>query len=114
MNKNKKNILTGFAVLILEIFLLYYLWKNNIVLTFLIILISVVVLVKFTSKEEKIFYLFGFVFLQIFDLALVPRGVWSYGNSSWFGIPIWLPFTYGLGTVMVVKIGRAISNILAN
>ena len=114
MNQNKKDILIGFAVLILEILLLYYLWKNNIVLTFLLILISVIVLVKFTSKKEKIFYLFGLIFLQIFDLTLVPRGVWGYGNTSFLGIPIWLPFTYGLGTVMVVKIGNAISNILPN
>ncbi len=111
MNQNKKDILTGFAVFALEILLFYYLWGNNIILTFLLLVISGVILVKFSTKEEKVLYLVCFVLGPIFDLTLVPRGVWNYGNPTLFNVPLWLPVAYGLGTVMIVKIGNSISKM---
>ena len=112
MEQNKKDILIGFAVLALEIALFYYFWKNNIVLTFLFLAISAVVLSKFTGKEEKVLYITCFILGPVFDLTLVPRGVWTYGNPTVYGVPLWLPFSYGIVTVMIVKIGRAIAKLI--
>jgi len=84
MEKNKKDILVGFIIFVLEISLLYFLWKNNIALTISLLVISANVLLKFANKKERIFYFLGFIFLQIFDLILVPRGVWNYGNPTIF------------------------------
>ncbi len=114
MNQNKKDILIWFGVFSVEILLFYYFWKNNIVLTAFFLIISAFVMVKFASNREKILYLTCFFLGPVFDLILVPRGVWSYANPSLFRIPIWLPFTYGLGTLTAVKIGNAISNILSD
>lgn len=80
-------------------------------MTILLSLLSVVILTKFTTKREKILYAVCFVLGPIFDLTLVPRGVWSYGNPTLFGIPLWIPVAYGVGTVMIVKIGSAISEM---
>ena len=111
MDKPQKDILIGFICLALEIVLLYYLWKNNLMLSLILLFISAIILTKFSNKKEKILYFLGFVFLPIFDLTLVPRGVWTYGNPTIYGVPIWLPFSYGLGTVMIVKIGNSIGKL---
>ena len=112
MDKNKKDILLGIMVLSVEISLLYYLWQNNIVLAVLLLVVSAIVLLTFSSRAERIIYFVCFFLGPIFDLILVPRGAWSYGNPSLFGVPIWLPVTYGLGTVMVVKIGNGIARLM--
>ena len=112
MDKNKKDIFIGFIVFALEIILFYFFWKNNIVLTVLFLAISVIILAKFTSKKEKILYLACFILGPIFDLTLVPRGVWSYGNPTIYGIPLWLPAAYGLGPLMIVKIGNSVAKLI--
>ena len=111
MDKPQKDILIGFVILTFEIILLYYLWKNNIALTITFLIMSVLVLLLWTNKEEKFLYFTGFILLPLYDLTLVPRGLWSYGNPTIYGVPIWLPFSYGLGTVMIVQIGKSITKI---
>ena len=112
MNQNKKNILIGFVGLALEIALFYYLWENNIALTIAFLIMSVFVLLLWTNKEEKFLYFTGFILIPLFDLTLVPRGVWSYGNPTIYGVPLWLPFSYGFATVMIIKIGKSIARLI--
>ena len=80
-------------------------------LSIFLLLISAIILMKFSEKEEIVLYFVCFFIGPIFDLVLVPRGLWSYGNPTIYGVPIWLPFSYGLGTVMIVKIGKSIAKI---
>ena len=111
MDKNKKHVIIGLVVLISEILLLYYLWENNTILTILLSAISFLVLINFSNMQERILYFACFFLGPAFDLILVPRGVWTYANPSIFGVPIWLPVTYGLGAVMIVKIATAVSKM---
>ena len=111
MDENRKNLLIGFMAFILEIVLFYYLWENNIILTISLILVSAFILIWFSSREEKILYFACFILGPLFDLLLVPRGVWSYANPTFFNVPLWLPAAYGIGTVIIVKIGNSISGM---
>lgn len=111
MEQARKDIVTGFLIYGLNILLLYYLWQNNILLTAILIFISGFVLLK-GNKEERIVFLASFIFGPIIDFILVPRGVWTYGNPSIFGVPLWLPFLYGIFTVNTIKIGKSIRKIL--
>lgn len=90
----------------------YYFWQNNLLLTFLLAIISAFLLIGASDRAEKILYLVCFILGPIFDLTLVPRGVWNYANPTIFGVPIWLPFAYGVGTVMIVKIGNAVARLI--
>ncbi len=112
MDAVKKDLLLGFLILAFEILLFYFFWKENIVLTVLLLAISAVILLGFSSREEKVLYFVCFILGPIFDLTLVPRGVWAYGNPFMFGVPLWLPFAYGIGTVMIVKIGKSIAKLI--
>lgn len=111
MNEYKKDFLIGIFIFVLNIIFLYYLWQNNSVLTLSLLVISIFILLFWTSKEEKILYLIGFVLVPIYDLILVPTGIWSYGNPTIFRVPLWLPLLYGILTVTAIKIGRNLAKI---
>ena len=112
MDKNKKDLLIGFLIYGLNLLLMYYLWQNNIALTAIFIVISAFVLLKWTNQEEKIVYFASFVLGPILDLILIPGGVWTWGNPSLFGIPLWLPLLYGVLTVTAIKIGKSTAKLL--
>ena len=112
MDKLKRDFLIGFLIYVLNTLLIYYLWQNNIALTVIFIVISAFVLLKWADKEERIVYFASFVLGPIFDLILIPRGVWAWGNPSLFGIPLWLPLSYGILIVTAVKIGKSTAKLL--
>ena len=112
MDKPRKDIFIGFLVLIIAILFLYFFWENNIALTALLLALSAVVLIWLSSREERILYFTGFILDPVFDLILVPRGAWTYGSPFIFGVPLWLPFAYGIVTVMIVKIGKSIAKLM--
>lgn len=110
--ESKKDIVIGLMLFVLEIVLFYYLWKNNIALTTALILMSIFILLKWTSKEEKFIYFVAFFLGPIVDLTLVPTAIWSYGNPTIFRVPLWLPLGYGIGAVIMIKLGKSIAKII--
>ena len=110
MNKSKKDFFAGVFLFVLDMLLFYYLWKNNLFLTSALLVISVFLLLFWTNNEEKFLYAAGFFLGPIYDITLVPNGIWEYGNPTIFGVPIWLPPAYGISIVAMVKIGKAIHN----
>ena len=112
MDNHKKDMLIGFLIYVLNILVLYYLWQNNAALTVIFIVMSAFVLLKWVNKEERIVYFASFILGPILDIILIPRGVWSWGNPSLFGIPLWLPLSYGILTVTSIKIGKSIAKLL--
>ena len=112
IKENRNDIWIGFAVFAAELILFHYFWQNNIVLTISLLAVSVVVLFKYSNKLEKFLYFTGFFLGPVYDIYLVPTGIWTYGNPVLFGIPPWLPLGYGLGAVMIFKIGASLKNIL--
>lgn len=109
MGQATKDILIGLFVFVLFIVLLYYLWRNNIIVTIAFFGISAFLLLAWTNKEEKFVYFAAFILGTIIDITLVPIGVWIYGNPTIFSVPIWLPFAYGVLTVTAIKIGKALA-----
>ena len=107
--KCKRDFLIGIGTLLLNLLLIYYFWQNNLMLTLALISVPLIVILKFADRQETIFYFTGFFLGPIFDLILVPRGVWDYGNPAIYGIPIWLSLSYGLGTLMITKVGKSLS-----
>ncbi len=113
MNEAKKDILVGFLVYAIEILLFYYLWKNNIALAIAFLLISFFILFWWADKFEKFLYFTGFILGPIGDITVVQAGIWTYGNPTLFGVPVWLPLGYGISTVTIVKIGKAIMMLVS-
>jgi len=109
MKEPAKNFFIGIFTFSFDILLFFLFWKNNILLTALLLILSFVLLAFLTSREEKIFYFTGFFLGPVYDLLLVPAGVWSYGNPTILNVPLWLAPAYGISIVAIYKIGKAAS-----
>ena len=110
MNNPKKDIALGLVIYLLDILLFYFLWKNNIVLSLSLLLISGFLLWK-SDSQEKFAYVASFILGPIIDVLLVPTGIWVYGNKTSLQIPLWLPFAYGIFGLLLMKISKAIAKI---
>lgn len=107
----QKDLLIGFLIISVEIALFYYFWKNNILLTTFLAAISFLVLLKWADKKEKLLFFVGFLIGPVYDIILVPAGVWNYANPTFLNVPMWLPLAYGLGMVTVVKIWKNLTEL---
>lgn len=107
---NRKDIWIGLSIFISELALFYFFWKNNTALAISLLAVSALVLLRYSGKLERFLYFTGFFLGPIYDISLVPAGVWTYGNPVLLGIPPWLPVAYGLGAVMIYKIGNYFAN----
>lgn len=113
MEQRVKDMFIGLLIFALELVLFNYLWRNNAILSAALGSISALVLLKWAEKEEKFLYLAGFILGPIYDLMLVPRGIWNYGNPTILNMPMWLPLAYGLGVILIVKIGKGMAGIFS-
>lgn len=111
MHEPKKDFLIGIFIFIFYIAISYYSWMNNILLTVTLGLVSLLILLKWTNLEEKFIYFTGFFLGPVIDIIIVPTGIWTYENPTLFMVPMWLPFTYGIAGVLLIKLGKSISKI---
>ena len=109
MDNHHKEFLIGVMIFVLELLFFYYFWKNNILLTSAILLLSALTLMKFADKGEIFLYLTGFFLGPVFDIVLVPTGIWTYGNPYILSVPPWLWPSYGLGVIMIFKISKSLA-----
>lgn len=104
----KRDFLIGFLIFALVVILFHYFSKNNIILTAIFLVISIFILLKWTTKEEKIIYFTAFILGPILEITVVPTGIWTYENPTILGIPVWLPLSYGILIIITIKISRGI------
>ena len=78
-------------------------FRNNVVLTGLLILAWILGLKFWHKREDIFFFLSGSIVGPVGEIVCIKFGVWSYSNPSFFGIPMWLPFAWGLATVLIKR-----------
>lgn len=109
MDKHKKGLIIGLFAFALEIIFFYFLWWSNLIMTIAFLILSVFMLL-WSDNLEKIVYFSGFVLFPIVDVIVVRTGIWSYGNPTLLGVPVWLPFPYALSSLIIIKIGKSLYN----
>ena len=108
MNKVKKILSELLPVFILLVLLLFF--RSEIAITCLVILsILITFKIKYYKKEIYVF-LFGSIMGILFELIGNFLLGQSWGEASFFTIPIWLPLTWGYGFVLIRRIGNIIVN----
>ncbi len=110
LKENRNNLWIGLLIFLSELVMLYYFWQNNLVLTLSLLALSAIILFGWSNKLERILYFTGFFLGPVYDITLVHTGIWTYGNPILFGLPPWLPISYGVGAVMLFKVGSSIAN----
>lgn len=108
-----KELFFSITIFALLVFLLSLLWTNGILLTFLIILLSIIAFKVWKTEGGLLYtiYIVGFLLTFTADIFAVPAGTWWYGNPTILYLPIWLPFAYALGNLLGFRFGKAITQV---
>ena len=44
------------------------------------------------------------------EIVAVKFGAWQYANSTYFGVPLWLPLLWGSATVFIARLTEMLIN----
>lgn len=94
--------LAGFVLGSAAITLLHY---NPLVLTSVLLAGSLLLLAYKPQKGDVYFYAIAAV-ISLHEVVVINFGAWKYANPSFLGIPLWLPFMYGLIAVVIKRIAH--------
>lgn len=83
---------------------LIYFVRSDYVLTGIYIGIALVLFFIKREKNELAIFLFGFLFMIISEYFFISTGTETFTRKSLLGImPIWLPFLWGYGFVVIKR-----------
>jgi hypothetical protein len=87
------------------------LYRDNILVSILMF-IGLLLGVKFWYKRHDVyFFAAGAIVGPFIEIICIYFGVWQYANPTFLGIPLWLPFAWGLFTMLVKRIAETFVTI---
>lgn len=85
------------------------LYKNNVLLT-LIIIGGWVTAIKFWHVKHDIYLFLAAAALgTAAEIVAIRFGAWQYSNPTILGIPIWLPLLWGIAVVFINRVVNTIT-----
>jgi len=85
------------------------LWRNNRLLTFLMLGEFVVVLGLWHDRRDLSFLLVIGGMGSLAEAVFVRSGAWSYTNPSFLGIPMWFPIAFGTAGLIGGRLARTLA-----
>ncbi len=87
-------------------------WKQPVQPTLVLIVISAVMLLVWRSKEDLYLYAVVSISGALAEAVAMISGAWVYPLPAIVGVPIWLPFVWGIAGVFIKKISLEIHDFL--
>lgn len=103
----KQKLFIELIIYALCVALVSILWHRPIVLSLCYVLISIVMLYKWHTKSDVIFYCVAFVAGPVGEFVAVYFGAWEYSKPIYL-IPIWLPFLWGIAALFMKKLSETL------
>ena len=86
----------------LSITLISILYTDNILLTFLLVMILLIGIKGWYKRHDIYFLIAGAIIGPVGEAICIYFGAWGYTNPTFLGIPMWLPLVWG-SAVTVIK-----------
>ncbi|WP_135605010.1 hypothetical protein [Methanococcoides sp. NM1] len=99
-----KAIFRDLFIFALALMLAVFFWKNNLLLTFLILSIYGIRQYFWSAKGDNIIYISGILLGCTAEFIGTHLGVWTYSAPLFLNIPLWLPFAWGLVSVIIIRV----------
>jgi len=103
----KKELTFELGIYALCVVLVGWLWHKPVFLTMCYIVISIIVLMKWHTKSDLLFYSITFFLGPIGESAAIYLGAWEYSRPLYL-IPSWLPFLWGICALFLKNISETI------
>lgn len=76
-----------------------------------IVIIFIAFKIKKARENQALIFLFGFIIMLISEYIFISTGVEKFIRNSLFGImPIWLPFLWAYGFVVISRLVKILEN----
>ncbi len=107
----RKELILEFITFALAIGFISALKGQVILLTIVLILLSVIANRVWHQKHDIFFYITGAILGPLSEIVCTNFGVWRYAHPTFFSIPLWLPFAWGLAAVLITRIAETFVKI---
>jgi len=113
-SKNIKiELILDLIVFVVGIAFISLFYWDNILLTGLLIIAWFFGLKFWHKKHDIYFFITGAIVGSVGEIICISFGVWQYANPTFLGIPLWLPFVWGLATMLIKRIAEIFVKIEA-
>ena len=106
-----RKALINAALALTALLLTSVLWRTPLLLTALLIATGIAIYALRPSRTSAWVYVVGFVFGPLAEGVSIRTGAWEYTSPTFLGIPLWLPFVWGIAALFIqntADIGKAI------
>jgi len=80
-------------------------YEENLLITSVLVLsVLAILLRKGCSRRDVVAFCIGAILGPSMEVIAIRGGAWQYAHPSFFGIPLWLPFLWGLTAFAMQKI----------
>tara|TARA_Y100000034_G_C6870965_1_gene397651 strand:- start:808 stop:1158 length:351 start_codon:yes stop_codon:yes gene_type:complete len=106
-----KELILDFVLFVVAIALIVKFYRNNFLLTILLIIGWIVAMKIWHDKDDIYFFVMAGILGPIGEIIAIHFGVWSYANPSFLGIPVWLPLVWGLSIMLIKRLSEVLIKI---
>ena len=106
INKIKQeweNIIFNAVFVILTFLFVIIFYKNIILTTVLIGLLSIIGLIEWKSKLTLIIFIFGAIFGVMAEIIAAYYNIWNYTFANFYDVPLWLFIVWGNATAFIYQ-----------
>ena len=89
------------------------LWRHPVALIALVLAVGLGIFLLRPTRASLVVYVVGFIFGPTAEAFGIHAGAWTYSNSDFLGIPIWLPFVWGNAALFIQNSADVASSVLA-
>lgn len=93
------------------VFFLVMFWNHNMLLAVLLLILYLIGNRTWHRKHDSLFFIIGAILGPFSEIIAVYFGIWTYTNPTFLGIPLWLPFAWGLVSLLIVRIAETFVKI---
>ncbi len=102
-----QKILLSCVALAILVTLVVMFWQQTELLAGILLMLSfLVLLLSHDRRRDAVPFVIGAVLGPAMEAVVIRSGAWQYTSPTALGIPLWLPFLWGLTAMFIMKISR--------
>ncbi|MDQ5938351.1 MAG: hypothetical protein QG603_558 [Patescibacteria group bacterium] len=105
-----KELLEAIILFFVCVLAIAYLNYNSLLLALAFLFITILIFLKWHTKEDVAYYLTAFIIGPIGESLTIYYGAWYYTNPTLFGLPIWAPMAWGAAVTIIRRISMIVLN----
>lgn len=112
MHSEVKKSLVNSALAITTLLLTSILWRDTMLLVFLLAIVSSLMLINERDRVALYLFIIAFLLGPLSEALAIYFGAWNYTNPHFLGFSLWLPFMWGNAGLFFRRINLFLNYLL--